>query len=352
MQNRGVEMRPSRGAIFRFFIGVVMLIVVIWYSKPADLLVILTGAKIEWLVIAVIIHLIATTPTALRLAYLLGRLDKFGTIYKANLGGMLFGDVTPARAGYFATPLIVSRKCPEIRKGSALNAMFYGQMFDFILRAGLLAMAILTFFYALGVSQNLYLYGFLSLALVFALAAGFAILTYNKVPKFLIPVIDRIPVVSKLYRRYTKFTQSVNYSAKNAGVAMGITIVGWLLTACRWIVVGYALGVDIPLEWYLFLFPALTATSFIPLSLAGLGFVEGGYALVFYALGRNTQTGVAFALVDRGIALTGDSLGLPFLTEVGPGIMDLNAMLQEQETSETVHAEDQDSDEPDSSETA
>ncbi len=324
-------MRITRGTILRLIIGIALLALVIWYARPEELWTVISGAAIEFLILAVVIHIIATSATALRIAYLLDRLDLFVPIFKANLGGMILADMTPGRAGYFVTPLIINKSSPELGKGQTLNVMFFGQIFDFMLRAALLVMAMMTIFIALGVTQNMFIYGLLSLGLVIALAVGFAVLAYNKIPKFLMPVIERIPFVNRLYAKYSKYADSAGYSPKKALVAFLITIIGWLLTAARWITVGYALGIDIPLEWYLFLFPALTAVSFIPVSLAGLGIVEGGFALVFFVLGRGTELGVAFALIDRAVALVGDLFGLPYATKVGEGFQDLGKVVTEDE---------------------
>jgi uncharacterized protein (TIRG00374 family) len=319
----------NRGTILRLIIGIALLALVIWYASPEDLWGVISSAAIEWLAVAVLIHIVATSATALRIAYLLDRLDLFVPIFKANLGGMILADMTPGRAGYFVTPLIINKNCPEIGKGQSLNVMFFGQIFDFLLRAALLAMAMLTIFVALSVTPNMFIYGLLSLGLVAALALGFAILAFNKIPGFLMPVIKRIGFVDRLYTRYSKYADSAGYSPKKAGVAFLITIIGWLLTATRWITVGYALGINIPIEWYLFLFPALTAVSFIPVSIAGLGIVEGGFALVFFVLGHGTEQGVGFALIDRAVALVGDLFGLPYATKVGEGLGDIGKIVLE-----------------------
>ncbi|MHA1960565.1 MAG: lysylphosphatidylglycerol synthase domain-containing protein, partial [Candidatus Thorarchaeota archaeon] len=237
-------MRIKRNTVLRFAIGIALLALVIYYSNLPDLWSIIVGVSIPWLIVGVLIHIIATGATALRLAFLSDRLDLFFPIFKANLGGMLLGDVTPGRAGYFATPLIVNKNCPELRRGRVLNVLFFGQIFDFLLRAVLLTAAVFTIFYALNVSRNLYLYGFLSLALVVALAVGFAMLAYGKIPSFLMWFIDKIPPISRLFRRYIEYTETASYTPKKAGGAFLITIVGWLLTALRWITVGHALGLD------------------------------------------------------------------------------------------------------------
>lgn len=323
-------MKVGKSTIIRLIIGMAILVVVIWFARPESLWAVLVNASLPWLLIAIIIHIIATSLTALRIAYLLERLDLFLPIFKANLGGMVLADVTPGRTGYFVTPLIVHEECPEVGKGETLNVMFFGQIFDFLLRACLLAFAMLTIFFALGVSQNMFFYGFLSLLFVVALTIGFTVLAYNKIPQFLVPVIDRIPFVNRLYRRYSKYADASDYAPRKAIVAFLITVVGWLVTSLRWISVGLALGLVIPIEWYLFLFPALTAVSFIPVSLAGLGVVEGGFALVFFVLGQESGLGVAFALVDRAVALIGDLFGLPFTSKVGKGLQDLTQPIDDE----------------------
>ncbi|NWF96595.1 MAG: glycosyltransferase [Candidatus Thorarchaeota archaeon] len=296
----------------RLLVGIALLAVVIWYSRPAELWAVISGVSVLYLVLAGIVHLTATVGNAGKIAVLCDKRDRFGSVFKANLAGMLLADVTPGRSGYFVTPVVVTDIIPDLKRGKVLNAIFFGQMFEFLLRAGLLAAAMLTVFYTLGVSRDLYLYGLLSLALVAALAAAFFVLAFNKVPPSLVRVIDRIGFVSRLYHRYVNYVGSIDYTPRRALGVFLFTLLGWLLTALRWMVVGYALGIDLPLEWYLFLFPALSAVSFIPVSISGLGVVEGGFAVVFLILGGSIEMGVAFALVDRAVALCADLFGLPY----------------------------------------
>jgi len=319
--NTGRLRKPKLGTLLRFLIGIALLAMVIWYSQPATLWSILSGASLPLLLLAAIVHIIATTANAAKIAYLCDATDKFSSIFKANLGGMLLADITPGRSGYFVTPAIVNEMVPELEKGKVLNSIFFSQIFEFLLRGILLVAAMLTIFYSLGVSQNLYIYGILSLALVALLSIGFFVLAFNKVPAFAIPIINRIPFISSLYNRYIKYVGSIDYTPKKSGVVFILTILGWLLTALRWIIVGYALGLVIPFVWYLFLFPALTAASFIPISLSGLGIVEGGFALVFLILGSSTGVGVAFSLVDRSMALLGDLAGIGYATKVGLSVV-------------------------------
>jgi dolichol-phosphate mannosyltransferase len=327
--------KPKLGTFIRFLIGIGLLVVVIWYSQPAYLWSIISGASLPLLLLAAGIHIIATSANAAKISYLCDKTERFTSIFKANLGGMLLADVTPGRSGYFVTPIIVNDMVPELEKGKVLNSIFFTQIFEFLLRGILLVAAMLTIFYSLGVSQNLYLYGILSLVLVAVLSIGFFVLAFNKVPGFMIPIINRIPFVSSLYQRYIKYVGSIDYTPKKSGVVFILTILGWLLTALRWIIVGYALGLDIPIVWYLFLFPALTAASFIPISLSGLGIVEGGFALVFFILGSSTGVGVAFSLVDRSMALLGDLTGISYATKVGTSVIGaedrLNSQIKEPE---------------------
>ncbi len=89
-----------------------------------------------------------------------------------------------------------------------------------------------------------------------------------------------------------------------------ITLIGWGATIFRLILIAQAIGIALPLYVYFFLFPLVSASSFIPITIAGLGIVEGGYLLIFWIFKLPLEEAIAFSLLDRIATIIIDSIGL------------------------------------------
>ena len=71
-----------------------------------------------------------------------------------------------------------------------------------------------------------------------------------------------------------------------------------------------SLNLDISVLMALFFQPVLATAMFIPISPGGLGFAEGGGALLFKILGYTPEAGAAFILLIRLNSILVDSIGL------------------------------------------
>jgi len=82
-------------------------------------------------------------------------------------------------------------------------------------------------------------------------------------------------------------------------VGIFLTFFSWIFQAARIVTLCYATGYVVPISELIVLQPLISALSLIPVSVAGLGLVEGGYAAMLTLFGIPVATGMAIALMDR-----------------------------------------------------
>jgi hypothetical protein len=92
-----------------------------------------------------------------------------------------------------------------------------------------------------------------------------------------------------------------------------------LIQAWMHVVMGWALGLELPFSFCIIVYPLVGTFAAIPISLNGLGLREGGYLYLLAVIGIGTEKGVAFGLLLFLIVAL-DSLigGLIFLLEKIP----------------------------------
>jgi glycosyltransferase 2 family protein len=92
-----------------------------------------------------------------------------------------------------------------------------------------------------------------------------------------------------------------------------------LVQAWMHVVMGRALGLNVPFSFSVIVYPLVGTFSAIPISLNGLGLREGGYIFLLAVIGIGTEKGIAFGLL-LFLIIALDSLigGLVFLLQQSP----------------------------------
>lgn len=98
-----------------------------------------------------------------------------------------------------------------------------------------------------------------------------------------------------------------------------LSVLVHLIQAWMHVLMGRALGIDIPFSFCIIVYPLVGTFSAIPISLNGLGLREGGYLYLLSVIGVSHEKGVAFGLLLFLIVAL-DSLigGVLFLVEKLP----------------------------------
>ncbi|MFZ2471722.1 MAG: flippase-like domain-containing protein [Methanothrix sp.] len=82
-----------------------------------------------------------------------------------------------------------------------------------------------------------------------------------------------------------------------------MTVLAWITHALRIVIIARSVGYDIPLIVLIFGLPLVSALSLIPVTISGLGLVEGGLAVLLAGAGVPVAVGVSIALMDRAITV-------------------------------------------------
>lgn len=296
--------------IIKLLIGCTILGVMIWFVGPG-FLEIITTVNLFYFSMSLIIHVLASFVTAYRLNFFLkesGESISALEVFPIHLSGMILSDISPGRIGYLYTAQLMKGH-HNISRSKTLSSIFSGQMCDLSIRAiaGIVGLIILIIL-VLNISFGLFLYFVLGIVFLILVSVFLYILGEGRIPVFIEKSIRKS---NKIYQTYLRFrTHATKKSAKVFIYAYFITLIGWGLTILRLILVAGSIGVALPLYVYIFLFPLVSASAFIPITLAGLGIVEGGYVLLFWIFKLPLEQAIAFSILDRTVTIIIDSIGL------------------------------------------
>jgi uncharacterized protein (TIRG00374 family) len=244
-----------------------------------------------------------------------------GKVVLGSFAGQLLSDVTPARSGYFATPLILKELCSvPIEKGVA-SVLATGIINSFV-KVILSVIALLYFVIFLPLNPNIV--GILVIGILFLLGGGFFLLITLIEKRFLkfIAVFEEIPVIKVVAHKLIEWfnqVQKAGVSIKRQLPTVSLLILLSIVAnavALRFISDG--LGFRSPsLIEFVFIATLVGSLLYIPFTIAGLGVQETAYVLLLTLLGRPFETAVAFAMITRALFTGADVCGLPTLIIVG-----------------------------------
>ena len=280
---------------------------------------ILLKTKIEYVLIAAIIYFILNWGMAKRIEIILRefgeKIDIKNTL-KANFGGMIASDFTPARSGYFLTAFIISRE-NGIDLHKTMASIFAPQLIEFAIK--IICSAIVGLIIINNSNLNLGNYPILLFAglLISAGTIGFfALLLLREGLLERFSFMKKMPVVSKAYYLFFLMRENLPAISKKWREILGLTIFVWVMKGLEWFFLARALNIVIfdpilDFGFYIFFHSFLTFTNFIPVpSIAGAGATEATSALVFVLLGSNAELGVTFAVLARVVMIIVDMIGL------------------------------------------
>ncbi len=268
----------------------------------------LSGVKfsVTFFALSLIPYTLLNLTLSFRLYFLLRKMGcgaAYSGIFLAHLSGMLVGDVTPGRSGYLMTPKFVkSVSGCSIQAGTA--AIISPQGIEFLIKVVGASLAII--YLVLPVSESVIYSALLGTAFVFMLAL--ALIWFAWKSEF--SILGRLPFVSKYVSYFQEFRDKSLIVKKSVAEVVLISLAGWVFAALQWQLIGLALDLKLDFLDYFLLHPLLTALSFVPITPAGLGLVESGGVVVFYLMGLDPLSGLAFTLLARLSNVLGDLPGI------------------------------------------
>jgi len=227
-----------------------------------------------------------------RILHALGDDLPLSEAYQAFAGGMILSDLTPGRIGDLSRSLLV-RDRVALNKG--LASVVIDRYAD-----------ILTIF-ALGLWGMLFLaqrgpYILLASSVILMILASTSLIW-----------LRRSSVLRMLRSRSSRFIEIANAiedaicEVRGVKVLMAgsvlMTILAWITHALRIVIIARSVGYDVPPIVLIFGLPLVSALSLIPVTVSGLGLVEGVLAVLLAGAGVPVVVGVSIALMDRAITV-------------------------------------------------
>lgn len=280
----------------RITIGLLLIASLLYRFDPAVVFSTMISAKINYLILAASVYSITFLILSTRWRMILHSMGQdlpIATAYQAFTGGMILSDLTPGRIGDFARPLLVRGRI-DLNRGIASVAIdrYADILTTFIL--GFSGMLLLT---QHGSHQIL---ASSIILIIVVLSSAF----WFKTP-FIIKQINRLG-----YSRLTKIAQALDSALHEVADIKGLmlrsvllTAVAWITHALRIVLIAKSVGFDVPLQKLFLLQPLVSSLALVPITFAGLGLVEGGFAVLLAGFGVPVAAGISIALLDRVITV-------------------------------------------------
>jgi uncharacterized membrane protein YbhN (UPF0104 family) len=256
----------------------------------------------------------------------------FRTTMLANFGGQLLSDVTPAKSGYFATPVLLNQlKAVPLEKG-LMSVMSVGAG-NFFVKATFSALALLYFINRIPATMmdssitNALLVG---IVILLVCGIGLTVLVWTNYFSGLLLKLSKLPLVGSLIRKLESIRQmfSKDKTAMRSSVKIIIlSVIGSIVfSGISLFLLAQAIGMTEPtFVDLLFMGPLTAAFMYVPITFAGLGLQEAAYVFLLTGISSSPDAilpfAVTFALLVRLIATTTDLVGLPPLLKTGTGLL-------------------------------
>lgn len=227
-----------------------------------------------------------------RVLHALGEDLPISDAYQAFAGGMILSDLTPSRIGDLSRSLLV-------RDGVPLNKGLASVVID--------RYADLLTIFALGLWGIFFLaqrgpYILLASSVILMIIASTSILWLRRSS-----VLGLLRSRSSCLKGIANVLEDAICDLRGIkGLMAGsvlMTILAWITHALRIAIIAKSVGYDIPLTMLIFGLPLVSALSLIPVTISGLGLVEGGLALLLAGVGVPAAAGISIALMDRAITV-------------------------------------------------
>jgi len=281
----------------RIAISLALILALIYISDPKATVSAILTASPYYLVLAVILKSLVMLIYTLRwmsILHTMGHRLSMAVVHQALMASAFISDFTPARAGDLTRPLFIN---DDVRMSRGLASIIIDHWAELITASllGLLGVLIIVppwgryniaiLVYLLGVA------GMLSLVLF----RGNLVrdLSGRTGLKWIIDATES----------FYSVLEGIKDVPRMLVTAMAITMVVWLIHALRIVAIGKALGYEVPVIPLIFLLPIVNFIAAVPITLSGLGLLEGGITAVMVMMGLPTTQGLSIALIDRAMSV-------------------------------------------------
>jgi hypothetical protein len=290
--------RPPVKFFLRLLIGLTLIILLFLFVSPYEVIDSIKSINPVFLIAAILVYALAFLLLTLRWKIIVAHMGGYlplGEAYQAFAGGVLYSDFTPGRIGDLSRAVLVKDRM-NLHKGTV--SVIIDRFIDIIVLTTLGIIAVMV--YSSHFASVLPWVSLIVLSMVFV---GAILLFWQnarifswiqKIPYFGIPAF-----VAQVQTAISEFQNERNVFVK--GILL--TVLAWIFQALRIILLALGLGYLLPLQELFLILPLISALSIIPITLSGLGLVEGGMTAVLAGLGLPVSIAFSLAILDRGLTM-------------------------------------------------
>ena len=300
---------------FRIFIQIIIGISIVAFIlnklELDEVMTVLGKTNLTYFILACISYFLLNIVLAFRLSYLLKKIGhnvKYINVFLSHMGGMIVGDITPGRSGYFLTPPIM-KKTSGIPITDGMACIFAPQGIEFILKVGGAAAALIFISSFSNADRNFIILAMIGAILLLVVGIFMLLLSWHD-EKVSSRLLSKIPFINSFSGNLSFFKEKSILIKNSLDKILILCMVGWVFAAFQWYLLAKAIGIDIPFFAIFLLHPLITILMFVPISPAGLGLMEGGVILVFSFFGISSAAAMAFSVLVRINILFVDLIGL------------------------------------------
>lgn len=280
----------------RFFLGLLLIAALLYTFDIGAVFATISSARPLYLVLAAMVYSLTFLILSARWRMILRSMGEDLPLfrsYQAFAGGMIISDLTPGRIGELSRPLLVRDRI-NLSKGisSVVIDRYADILTTFIL--GLSGMLILA-------QHGMYL--LLASATILILLLLSSVFWFRR--SFLIKQVNRLGS-SRLTAIACGLDDALCEVRNIKGLMLRsvfLTGIAWITHALRIVLIARSVGYDVPMPMLFLLQPLVSALALVPITISGLGLVEGGLTALLAGFGVPAAVGISIALMDRAITV-------------------------------------------------
>ena len=237
------------------------------------------------------------------------------TTQLANFGGQLLSDITPAKSGYFATPVLLNQLDSVPYEKGLMSVMSVGAI-NFFIKAAFSTTALVYFINRIQIDTTMTNAMLIGITILLVGGIGLTILVWTNCFSNLLLKLAKIPLMGKIIKKLceirTMFAKDKAGIRKSAKIIILSVIGSVAFSGISLFILAQSMGLTQPTFPDLLLMGPLTAVfMYVPVTFAGLGLQEAAYVFLLTNIGAPIEIALTFALLIRVLAITTDLIGLP-----------------------------------------
>lgn len=289
---------PITKFFFKILFGGCIVAFLIWSCNVTQVISQLSSFPSLLIIPVAVIYLFTLFILSMRWRYILHAMQYDlppGTALQAFTAGVLLSDISPGRVGEVSRPYFIKEYVPV---GTGLASFLLDRYVDFIGKIILFIAALLFFSYMLPSE-----YSFFVLLLLLLPVIILSVLFFKKEKSNRFEFLLKYHRLHGIVSDFQSGIRKVDHPLRVLMITIVWSVFAAVLQGFRLVILAWGIGYHLPLIEITILQSLMSALSLVPVSIAGLGLVEGGLTVVLSSFGIPAASGLTLAVLDRVITV-------------------------------------------------